>query len=265
METVYRSAELVYREEGDGTGGVLEGRAVPYNAWTEIRSTLEGHFLERIKPGALTKTIQERTAKMRVLFEHGFSRNVDKSPIATLEEVRDEPDGAYYRAKLLPSVPPLIVDGLRAGLYGTSIAMRMPVRYDIEPNPRKSEHNPQGLEERTVTEASVREMSVVTFPAYEGTTATVRSLTDELIVARLAVDPHHLLELVRSELQEEEAAPEHPEPDEEAAPEPETEEADSAPEEDEPQVPVEAGRATQPKPTKDWLSVEEARPEWKLP
>jgi len=254
METFYRSAELAYREGEDGQPGILEGRMVPYNEWTEIRSTIEGHFLERILPGALTKTIAERAAKMRVLFEHGFSRNVDKSPIASLEEVRDEPDGAYYRARLLPNVPPLILDGLREGLYGTSIAMRMPIRADVERRPGKSEHNPDGIEERSVTEASVREMSVVTFPAYEGTTATVRSLTDELLVARLAEDPQHLLQLVRAELQ---AAPEHPEPDGE--PEPEEPTPPAEPE------PVEAGRATQPKPSKDWLSETEARPPWKLP
>jgi len=264
METFYRSAELAYREGEDGGPGVIEGRAVPYNVWTEIRSTIEGHFLERIKPGALAKTIAERSAKMRVLFEHGFSRTIDKSPIASLEWFREADDlsGADYRAPLLRSVPPLIIDGLRAGLYGTSIAMRMPIRYESNFPRKPSEHNPDMLEERTVTEASIREMSVVTFPAYEGTTATVRSLTDELLVARLAEDPQHLLQLVRAELQ---AAPEHPEPD---APEPtpEPEEPQDEPE-DEPaeEKAVEAGRATQPKPSKDWLSEQEARPQWRLP
>lgn len=265
METFYRSAELAYRDGEDGQPGVLEGRMVPYDQWTEIRSIMEGHFLERIRQGALTKTLREQVAKMRVLFQHGFSRSLDQAPIAKIESVRDAADGPHYRSLLLPSVPEIIVDGLRAGLYGTSIAMRMPMRFEAHFPKRPTEHNPEMLEERTVTEASIKEMSVVTFPAYEGTTATVRSLTDELLVARLAEDPTKLLQILRSELQEE-AAPEHPEPDEEAAPEPEPEEeADSAPEEDEPQVPVEAGRATQPKPTKDWLSVEEARPEWKLP
>lgn len=251
METYYRSAELAFRDDGDGPG-IVEGRMVPYNQWTEIRSALEGHFLERILPGALTKTLKERAGKMRVLFQHGME-SIGKSPIAALEEVRDEEDGAYYRARLLPSTPALIVDGLRAGLYGTSIAMRLPIRYDTTQRPKRSEYNPDGLEERSVMEASVKELSIVTFPAYEGATASVRSLTDELIVARLMDDPHHLLELVRN--QSEEAAPPHPEPDEEPTPEENR---------DEPE-PVEAGRDTQPKPKKDWLSEKEVSPPWLLP
>lgn len=272
METFYRSAELAYRDDGNGEG-IIEGRMVPYNQWTEVKSFAEGHFLERILPGALKKTLAERGHRMKVLFHHGHD-SLGSQPIAKLEEIRDGADGAYYRARLFPSVPPLILDGLRANDYGVSIGMVLPYRSDNVHRPGKSEHNPQGLEERTVTEAGMRELSVTAFPVYDGTTAGVRSVTDDIlwmqygdIVPRVAArrDPSGLLQLLRSELQEEEAAPEHPEPDEEAAPEPETEEADSAPEEDEPQVPVEAGRATQPKPTKDWLSVEEARPEWKLP
>lgn len=39
--------------------------------------------------------------------------------------------------------------------------------------PRRSAHNPDVLEERTITEADVYEFSFVTFPQYEGATARV--------------------------------------------------------------------------------------------
>ena len=96
-EISYRSAELVYREDADG-GGVLEGRMVPYGEWTEIRSAIEGHFMERVMPGALTETLSERASRLKVLFEHGFSKMLDVQSIAAIEDVRDEPDGPYYRA-----------------------------------------------------------------------------------------------------------------------------------------------------------------------
>jgi phage head maturation protease len=44
--------------------------------------------------------------------------------------------------------------------------------------PGTSSYNPDGLPERTVKEAQLFEISVVTFPAYEDATAGVRSLTD---------------------------------------------------------------------------------------
>ena len=258
METYYRSVDIAYRDDGQ-QGGILEGRMVPYNVWTEVRSTLEGHFMERIMPGALKKTFQEQASRMRILFHHGLD-SLGKQPIAALEEIRDEADGAYYRARLLPSVPSLILDGLRAGLYGASIGMRVPYRADIERRPQKSDYNPQGIEERSVTEAALKEFSVTAFPAYDGATASVRSLTDELMVARLVGDPERLLTLVRSELAQE-VEPEHSEPGEEPDPEAEPEEQPEEPK-DEPE-PVEASRPTPPK--KDYLSVKEAEPEWKLP
>ena len=244
----YRSAELVYREEPDGSGGVLEGRMVPYDEWTEINSTLEGHFLERFRPGSLTKTLTERAHKLRVLFEHGFSPMLDVQPIADLEGVRDEDDGPYYRASLLEGLPPLIMAGLRPGLYGTSIGFR-PIKVERNTKPKKSEHNPQGIEERSVTEASLRELSVVPSPAYEGAPAGVRSLTDEHMRKLLLRDPKTLLAL----LQEEE--PTHSEPVPEEEPVADEGSRDTQPEEE-----------TPPKvPERDWLAPTEEKPDWLLP
>ena len=243
----YRSAELVYREEPDGSGGVLEGRMVPYDEWTEINSTLEGHFLERFRPGSLTKTLTERAHKLRVLFEHGFSPMLDVQPIAALESVREEDDGPYYRAGLFEGIPQLIMSGLRAAQYGTSIGFR-PVKVERNRKPEKSEHNPEGIEERSVTEAHLRELSVVTFPAYEGATAGVRSLTDEHMRKLLLRDPKTLLAL----LQEEEPTHSEPAPEEES--EPDTGSRDTQPEMETPKV-----------PKKDWLAPTEKEGSWLIP
>jgi HK97 family phage prohead protease len=252
-QIVYRSAELNYEKGSDGKPGILEGKMVPHGAWTEIRSAIEGNFMERIAAGALKKTFAERANRMRVLFEHGFSRLLDKQPIAKLEELRDEDDGAYYRAKLLPGLPELLLSGLAEGEYGSSIGMRMPIQADIDHTPKRSDYNPEGIPESTVTEASLAEISVTAFPSYEGATATVRSITDDvilethgqIIIAKLArEDPQRLLELVRTELQVE---PPHSEPPAEEAPQEEREPEHS------------------PKPTKDWLSEKESEEAWRLP
>ena len=60
-ELVYRAAdpgEMSFSEETDGR--TLEGRMVPYGEWTEVNSSMEGHFLERFAPGSLAKPFRLR-------------------------------------------------------------------------------------------------------------------------------------------------------------------------------------------------------------
>jgi len=244
IETTYRSAELVYRAGEDGEPDILEGRMVPYNQWTEIRSSIEGHFMERVLPGSLAKTLQEKAGRLKVLFEHGFSRSLDRAPLGVVASVDDQDEGPFYRATLLRSVPAIIADGIRAGLYGTSVALRG-VKVDVNPNPDKSEYNPEGIPEHSIREASLKEISVVTFPAYEGATAALaRSVTDDLLWSIVREDPAHWLEIARK--QQAEAEPTHSEPDDQEDPG------------------VEASRATPRKPTKDYLSDTEESPSWKI-
>src|SRR5665213_3531972 len=43
----------------DGSPGTLHGHLAVFNQWSEINSAREGHFLERLAPGAFAKTIAE--------------------------------------------------------------------------------------------------------------------------------------------------------------------------------------------------------------
>jgi hypothetical protein len=74
--------------------------------------------------------------------------------------MRDMPDGVYYRASLLDGLPPLLVSGLRRGLYGSSIRFG-PIRSDRVRSPMRSAHNPDRLPEVTIREALIKEFSVV--------------------------------------------------------------------------------------------------------
>jgi HK97 family phage prohead protease len=196
--------ELVYRmnEDPDHTsvraaedgGHILEGRMMPYDEWTEVRSSIEGHFLERFTPGSLAKTMAERAKRIRVMFEHGMDF-LGRQSIAAGLTFDDREDGAWYDAALFRSVPELIVEGLRHNVYGSSIRFR-PVKWDRVRSPAKSEHNPEGIPEHTIREAMVQEFSVVSFPQYEGATAAVRSLTDEIAARQLLTNPDRLLEII---------------------------------------------------------------------
>lgn len=178
VRAVYPGVAL--REDDDAAGPVLEGHFARFDEWTEIDSVYEGRFLEKIAPGAFTDTIANDRAAMRVLFQHGRDPQVGDKPLGPIETLEEDKDGAHYVVPLLDtSYNRDLQPGLKAGLYGASFRFSVPEGgEEFEPRPRRSKHNPEGLPERVVTKARVFEFGPVTFPAYAGATAGVRSLTD---------------------------------------------------------------------------------------
>jgi HK97 family phage prohead protease len=238
-ELVYRATDQATFQDSDGAM-VVEGKMVPYNEPTEINSRIEGHFFEMFLPRALRKTITEQANRMRLLFEHGKDR-LGVQSLGKIEELREEDDGAYFRARLFDSVPPLIVDGLRNNQYGSSIRFKpekwLPIRG------KATDYNPEGIEERHITEAVVREISLTPFPQYAGATAHMRSITDEIAAKELlGGDPVALLDLLNRVAQQEEPQHSEREEPEDQAPEP--------------------SRRTQP--VHDYLNPEEGEPSWRL-
>jgi hypothetical protein len=132
-----------------------------------------------------------------VLFEHGMDAVLGRQAIAQIGELADQPDGAYYTANLFRGIPDLLVEGIRAGQYGSSIRFApIPGKWDRVRSPKPSDYNPEGIPEVTIREARVQEFSVVTFPQYDGATAGIRSLTDEVAARQLLVNPERLLEII---------------------------------------------------------------------
>lgn len=164
-----------------GGGRTLAGHFSVFNRWTEISSDsfAEGRFAERIAPGAFTKTFAEDRDAIRVLFQHGRDPQIGDKVLGPIVTLREDDYGAAYEVELFDSVPPLVMEGLRADLYGASFRFRV-MREELVDRPERSTFNPEGLPERTIREAKVFEFGPVTFPAYEGATAGVRSLTDGL-------------------------------------------------------------------------------------
>jgi HK97 family phage prohead protease len=171
--------------DGEDARPVLYGHFARFNEWTRIDSFWEGTFLERVAPGAFKKTMREQTP--RVLFNHGRDVTLGNTVLGDIEAMREDADGAYYEVRLFDGIPDLLLDGLRSGVYGASFRFRV-MREELVQEPKPSDHNPEGLPERTIKEAQVFEFGPVTFPAYEGATAGVRSWTDDFHFMRLAGD-----------------------------------------------------------------------------
>jgi phage head maturation protease len=175
----------------------------------------EGRFMERIAPGAFTDSFANSTPK--ALFQHGRDPEVGDKVLGSPVSVREDDLGAAYEVPLFPSVPPLIVDGLRAGAYGASFRFSV-VSDDVVRKPARSDHNPEGISERTITEARVAEFGPVTFPAYAGATAGIRSITDDFRprdrneeIAQMAREhPQELAQVIQKALKGSEPEPPKP-------------------------------------------------------
>jgi phage head maturation protease/ribosomal protein L40E len=175
---------LELRESSGGARPTLVGHFAVFNDWTEINSIFEGRFMEQVAPGSFTKTFAENRAQMRVTFNHGGDPQLGDKVLGPIDVLEEDYHGAHYEVPLFPSVPGLLLDGLREGSYGSSFRFSV-MKEDIERSPEASAHNPEALPERTIQEARVMEFGPVTFPAYAGATAGVRSLTDDVLVAKL--------------------------------------------------------------------------------
>jgi signal peptide peptidase SppA len=158
----------------------LVGHFAVTNEWAEIRSIREGHFLERLAPGAFVKTFRERGDKIKCLFNHGKDPQIGQKPLGVPERLDEDNIGAAYSVPLLNAhYVRELVPGLQAGAYGASFLFKS-MREKVDQRPQRSEYNPQGITERTVVEAFVYEFGPCVFGAYDGATAGVRSITDLL-------------------------------------------------------------------------------------
>ncbi len=226
------------RDAADGDSnhiGILEGHFAVFNRWTEINSLFEGRFMEQIAPGAFKKTFKENLKGMRCLFQHGRDPQVGMKPLGPIDEVGEDQEGARYVVPMDDtSYNRDLLPGLRQGLYGASFRFQV-LREEVNTEPKRSKHNPEGIEERTIVECRVREFGPVTFGAYEDATAGLRGITDEYLL-EIQRDVHNDLLVVRAI---EESRKLHPRASASSAEPPETTEPPAEPErEKEPQAEI---------------------------
>lgn len=178
----------------DDALGLMEVRFSVFDSWYEINSWYEGRFMERTQRGSFAKTIAESGLRTKVLFNHGHDFHIGEKllgPVESLSEEGDSPVGIVplfdtsYNRDLLP--------GLRAGAYGSSFMFRV-MREEWNDEPGRSEHNPEGLPERTITEVRLFEFGPVTWPANPEATAGMRCLsgTDQYYEQLRSRDPQRV-------------------------------------------------------------------------
>ena len=158
-------------DEAAGGGHTLVGYAAVFDVETIIGGW-EGNFREVIKPGAFAKTLKERGDKVKVLFNHGFDPSIGDKPLGKATVMREDSTGLWIEVPLDDtSYNQDIKALLRSGaLDGMSFRFSV-VR---ETWAETDEDDPE-LPLRELQEVKLYELGIVTFPAYDATTAGVRS------------------------------------------------------------------------------------------
>lgn len=154
-------APVERRADGGGTVTVA-GYAAVFGEWADIY----GWFEETVARGAFTNTL--RTADVRAYFDHDRGRVLGRSTAGTLRLTEDA-KGLFVEIDLPDTtdgrdVATLIERGDVSGMsFGFSV-LRQEWDETVDP-PR-----------RTILEVELREVSIVSEPAYDGTSIAMRSL-----------------------------------------------------------------------------------------
>lgn len=200
------ATEVRARSE-DAPLGTLVGDFSVFGSWYEINSIWEGHFIERLQPGAFKRTINNRSGQspVRVLLEHGFDPQVGDKPLGVPRVLEERATGVYAETPLLDtSYNRDLAPALEAGAYGQSF--RFQVRSDEWAEPATDAWEDTGraewadLPQRTITEVKLAEFGPTVWPASPDTNNStgLRSATDAFYEALARRDTSAYEEAVRS-------------------------------------------------------------------
>lgn len=179
VRDVYRTAELRAAEDlPDDVLGVVSGHFSVFDTWYRIASWWEGDFVERVAPGAFRKTIAERGQSVVSAFDHGMDPTIGDKVLGPFRSLKEDRTGGYYEIDLLDtSYNRDLMPGLKRGLYSASFRFQV-LKDEWNNEAEHSDHNPDGLPERTIKEVRLYELGPVTYPANPAATAAMRSGTD---------------------------------------------------------------------------------------
>lgn len=180
--------ELVRDAADPGDGLTFRGYAAVFNQPTAIDSW-EGRFTEQVAPGAFKKTLREQTPVFQ--FDHGQHPMVGSMPLGVITEAREDDKGVFVEARLhdnwmIQPVRDAIASGAVKGMSYRFEVVRDRWSLDgkelrgVDEIRRAISATSGPMPDRTVLELKSREMGPVVFPAYAGTSATVRSMTIDL-------------------------------------------------------------------------------------
>ena len=172
---IFEAGALEIRRSGGAR--VLSGR-FNYGSMATIRD--RGRVRkERFEPRAFRYAIEDDSRQIDILVGHSFDKPVASRKAGTLE-IEDGADAVTFEARLPDDPPSWVIDAERAIAAGLMTGLSpgftvppisaVPDAERLEPEPG----NP-GVSIRVIREAVLREMSVVTAPAYADAVVDLRA------------------------------------------------------------------------------------------
>jgi uncharacterized protein len=153
-------------------GQTLEGYATVFNSTIHVKDWA-GEYDETMMPGAFARSLRE---KMPILmFDHGQHPLIGNLPLGPLTEAHEDSKGVYVRGRISDN---WLMQPVRDAIRDKAIT-GMSVRFNT-PKGGETWSTRGSTRSRIVTDANLRELGPVVFPAYQLTTATVRSALDQL-------------------------------------------------------------------------------------
>jgi len=161
--------------ERHGDGLTFEGYAAVYNTPARI-SGIDEDFDEQIAPGAFRAVAAGQYPVL--MFEHGRHPLIGTMPLGRITGAREDGAGLWIEGRLtdnwlIQPVRDAVADGALDG---------MSFRFTVDDGGETWMTRDGDVDLRTLTSVSVPELGPVVFPAYEPTTASVRSVLDRLPV-----------------------------------------------------------------------------------
>ena len=174
--TGYPIFEAALEIRRSGGGRVLSGR-FNYSTVATIRD--RGRVRkERFEPRAFSFAIEDETRQLDVLVGHDFGKPLASRKAGTLD-IADGPDAVTFEARLPDDPPSWVVDAelaIAAGLMtGLSPGFVVPPASAV-PGAERLEAEPgnPSVQIRVIDHAVLRELSVVTAPAYADAAVDLR-------------------------------------------------------------------------------------------
>ena len=162
--------------EVNGDGLTFSGYAAVYNSPTRIAGWDED-FDEQIAPGAFRAVAAGQYPVL--MFEHGRHPLIGTMPLGKITAAREDPQGLYIEARLIDN---WLISPVRDAVAAQAID-GMSFRFTVDGDDGETWIDRSGdVPLRTLNSVKVPELGPVVFPAYEPTTASVRSVLDRLPV-----------------------------------------------------------------------------------
>ena len=160
-------------ESGGGDGLTLEGYAAVFNVRARIEDNY-GDFDEVILPGAFDAALRAKTPVL--MFDHGKHPLIGRMPLGVITDTSSDSRGLHIRARLSDN---WLVQPVRDAVHDRAVT-GMSFHFNASGGD-KWERRGSDVDLRTIHNfAAVYELGPVVFPAYEPTTATVRSLLERI-------------------------------------------------------------------------------------